>query len=82
MPLVAGGFKLTWKLPVVGNRGAAGVGVGLPPLEGGTTISANDGTTGFVEDVNTEAHAVEDGGYLSATERISGWRSTARWWTC
>lgn len=65
MPLVVGGFKLTWKLPVEGNRGAAGVGVGLPPLEGGTTISAGFPTIGpheSVKDVNIDAHAVEDSG--------------------
>ena len=36
----------------------------------------------IVEDVDIEAHAVEDGGLLDATERILRRRSTARWWTC
>ena len=65
MPLVAGGFRLTWKLPVEGNRGAAGVGVGLPPLEGGTTMSASFpriGPNEDVEEVILDAHAVESGG--------------------
>ena len=63
MPFVDGGVRLTWKLPVEGNRGAAGVGVGLPPLEGGTTISANPtiGPDNNIEEVNLDAHAVEDG---------------------
>ena len=64
MPFVEGGFRLTWKLPVEGNRGAAGVGVGLPPLEGGTTISAipTIGPHENIEEVNLDAHAVENVG--------------------
>lgn len=56
---------MTWKLPVEGNRGAAAVGVGLPPLEGGTTISARFPKIGpheNVKDENLDAHAVDDGG--------------------
>lgn len=65
MPLVLGGLRLTWKLPVEGKRGAAGVGVGLPPLEGGTTISASFPTIGpheNVEEMTFDVHAVERGG--------------------
>lgn len=65
MPLIVGGFRLTWKLPVEGNRDAVAVGVGLPPLEGGTTISARFPKVGpqeNVKDENLDAHALEDGG--------------------
>lgn len=65
MPLMAGGFKLTWKLPVEGNRGAAAVSVGLPPLEGGTTMSTNFPATEphkIAKEVNLDVHAVEDCG--------------------
>lgn len=65
MPLVAGGVRLTWKLPVEGNRGGADVGVGLPPLTGGTTISASFPTIephANVKDQNLNVHTVEDAG--------------------
>ena len=62
MPLMVGGFRLTWKVPVEGIGGAAEVGVGLPPLEGGTTISAKMGAEETVGELNVEAHAVECGG--------------------
>ena len=67
MPLVVGGFRLTWKLPVEGSSGAADVGVGLPPLEGGTTISVSfprNRPHENVTDENVDAHAVE-GGWLT-----------------
>ena len=64
MPLVEGGVRLTWKLPVEGIRGAEVIGVGLPPLEGGTTISAipTIGPHENMEELTFEAHAVEDDG--------------------
>lgn len=65
MPLILGGVRLTWKLPVEGNRGGAGVGVGFPPFEGGTTIAAGFTRIGPHKDVETvrlDRHAVEEGG--------------------
>ena len=51
-----------------GIGGAAEVGVGLPPLEGGTTISAKMVAEQTVEESNVEAHAVEcrGGGFDSS----------------
>ena len=40
MPLVVGGLRLTWKVPVEGKCCGGGAAAKLPPLEGGTTISA------------------------------------------
>ena len=45
-----------------GIGGAAEVGAGLPPLEGGTTISAKIVAEEMVGEMNVEAHAVECGG--------------------
>ena len=42
-----------------GIGGAAEVGVGLPPLEGGTTISVKMDAQQTVGELNVEAHAVE-----------------------
>lgn len=44
MALVIGGLRLTWKLPVEGMGCGVYAAVGLPPLEGGTTISARFNT--------------------------------------